>query len=312
MHSPKIETPPIVYVYQCRRGIGSAPKYYVGTTTNFSRRHAEHIGGTGCEFTKQFPNLTCISVQLGGPDVEMQIVLKYMSDHGIDNVRGGPWSQLTISPEEQARIMTQLQSIADVCYICGRAGHFASACPTRGPAPRPKPAARPRLQIRPQSPIRDSAPYDPSAVPTRVPVPYTPPTRVPAPTVPPRTEPPPIPAGVAPQMMELDTSEIDELCRETLKELAELNALLDAPPPPPPRRAIATPIDVAARIERAKQPTAPPFCHRCHRKGHLSKSCVETTNGKTGSNQICSRCSRVGHLVAACRYSCSATGVPIP
>ncbi len=51
-----------------------------------------------------------------------------MDKYGIDNVRGGVYTQVKLSQEQLNEINRKLDSVNDRCYICHKNGHFASSC----------------------------------------------------------------------------------------------------------------------------------------------------------------------------------------
>jgi hypothetical protein len=110
-------------------------KFYVGVTTNIDRRIYEHSTGRGSVWTSKFkpietafmsalpiePNYFITNMD------ETLVTLAYMEKYGIDNVRGGPFTQLDISrhiPTIQAIINTRNNN----CFRCNRAGHFIDQC----------------------------------------------------------------------------------------------------------------------------------------------------------------------------------------
>ena len=54
-----------------------------------------------------------------------------MKKYGIQNVRGGPWCKKKITEDEEAFIEGMIRGNDDICYICGKSGHFARYCKDR-------------------------------------------------------------------------------------------------------------------------------------------------------------------------------------
>lgn len=51
-----------------------------------------------------------------------------MAKYGIDNVRGGSFSQLILNNYEKNIINKMIATAENKCYICGKIGHFANKC----------------------------------------------------------------------------------------------------------------------------------------------------------------------------------------
>jgi hypothetical protein len=59
---------------------------------------------------------------------EDKITKIYMSKYGIENVRGGTYTQITLLNYLLKTLEKELLSSTDKCYRCGRGGHFSKDC----------------------------------------------------------------------------------------------------------------------------------------------------------------------------------------
>jgi len=119
----------MVYIYVLKL---QQDKYYVGKTDNPAYRLETHFKEGGSAFTKRFkpleihkliPNQTAHD--------EQRITQEYMNTYGIQDVRGGPWTKIMLTDEEEEFIQQLLYGETDSCYVCGKGGHFANRCPTK-------------------------------------------------------------------------------------------------------------------------------------------------------------------------------------
>lgn len=104
-------------------------KYYIGKTDNPNFRLENHFESNGSAWTKKY---NPVSIHQVIPDQmdhdEQRITQEYMVKYGIDNVRGGPWCKVKLSPSEKEFIQELLNSENDKCYQCGSTEHFAAQC----------------------------------------------------------------------------------------------------------------------------------------------------------------------------------------
>ncbi len=113
-----------VYALHC-----DGDKYYIGKSSAPIRRVEEHFAGEGAHFTKVYPPIQVVeNTRAVGPYAEDNLVKTYMKKHGIDNVRGGSYSQLEIPEAEVAVLRREIGTATDGCLRCGRLSHWVSDC----------------------------------------------------------------------------------------------------------------------------------------------------------------------------------------
>jgi len=114
-----------VYVLQCKSG-----KYYVGKTTDVMRRFEEHKSGKGSAWTKKYPPARLMECKpMTSPHDENNMTKDLMKKYGVENVRGGSYTQMDLPDELVKAIRMESCATADTCYKCNLAGHFANKCP---------------------------------------------------------------------------------------------------------------------------------------------------------------------------------------
>ena len=121
----KDKTNIIVYVLECSDG-----KYYVGRTNDFSKRLDMHLNGSGSFWTRRYPMVNVIDINWNADKFdEDKYVIKYMDKYGIDNVRGGSYSQMILNEDLKKNINRYLVTANNLCYICNKDGHLIRECP---------------------------------------------------------------------------------------------------------------------------------------------------------------------------------------
>ena len=70
-------------------------KYYIGKTTNYNKRFAQHFNGTGAKVTQKFKPLNCEVVDTCpgyfSDKLEQKHTDKNIKKYGYNNVRGGKY-----------------------------------------------------------------------------------------------------------------------------------------------------------------------------------------------------------------------------
>ena len=114
-----------IYVIECTN-----KKYYVGKTNDVLRRFEEHKSGKGSAWTSKYKPVRLISCrpQVSEHD-ENNETKDLMKKYGIENVRGGSYTQIELPSEEIYVLQKEIIGNVDKCYKCNLAGHFAGACP---------------------------------------------------------------------------------------------------------------------------------------------------------------------------------------
>lgn len=123
-----------LYVIQCEKG-----KYYVGKTADVMRRFEEHKTGKGSAWTSKYKPIKLMECRPMTSDHDENNTTKdLMKKYGIEHVRGGTFTQVTLPDAVVAVLQMELRGNADMCYKCNLAGHFANRCPNDAPTPTPK------------------------------------------------------------------------------------------------------------------------------------------------------------------------------
>ena len=115
---------PSIYILKLQNN-----KYYVGRSDNVDKRIAEHFNRTGCEFTKKYYPIDIYKV-IDNASVfdEDKYVKEYMIKFGIDNVRGGSYSNEHLDPAQLIMIKKEIWNSTNCCNKCGKNTHFAKDC----------------------------------------------------------------------------------------------------------------------------------------------------------------------------------------
>ena len=114
-----------IYVLSC-----SDNKYYVGKTKNLDARIKSHFYSyPDVVWLKLYKPVKLLQVYADQTSFdEDKFTIQYMSEYGIDNVRGGSFTTVNLSKEEKNVIEKMIIGSTDCCYKCKKKGHFAKDC----------------------------------------------------------------------------------------------------------------------------------------------------------------------------------------
>lgn len=113
-----------IYVLICENN-----KFYIGKTNKYvDERFQEHITNP-CAWTKKYKPLKIIHYFESNYDFDEDITtLEYMKKYGIENVRGGTYSQIFLPQHQYLTLQNQLIHVNDKCFTCHQEGHYANNC----------------------------------------------------------------------------------------------------------------------------------------------------------------------------------------
>jgi predicted GIY-YIG superfamily endonuclease len=105
-------------------------KYYVGKTHRGSDiRFQEHISGKGSEWTKLYKPISILETTEHDSAFEEDVFTKkYMMKYGIENVRGGSYTNIVLDDWQIKSLEHEFKSVTDCCFKCGKKGHFVYDC----------------------------------------------------------------------------------------------------------------------------------------------------------------------------------------
>lgn len=107
-------------------------KYYVGRSNQVKDRIDQHYNGNGSAWTQKYKPLELYALYNNCDPLEEDFyTLKMMKEFGIDNVRGGSFSNVILTSEQIAVLQTMICSSESKCFKCNQPGHFMSQCTNR-------------------------------------------------------------------------------------------------------------------------------------------------------------------------------------
>jgi predicted GIY-YIG superfamily endonuclease len=113
-----------IYILKLRGG-----KYYIGKTRNIERRWEEHITGRGTGWTKKHIPISLIkTIKSTSQFDEDKYVKEYIAKYGIENVRGGTYSNVVLDANSIAILEKEIRHSKNLCTRCGRDSHYIKDC----------------------------------------------------------------------------------------------------------------------------------------------------------------------------------------
>lgn len=104
-------------------------KYYVGKTTNKTKRIQDHFDGNGSEWTRKYQPISVLKTIEDCDDFdEDKWTKKMMAKYGIDNVRGGTYCELKLSSDIKQKLVQEISGAEDKCFKCNSDSHFVKDC----------------------------------------------------------------------------------------------------------------------------------------------------------------------------------------
>jgi len=118
-------------------------KYYVGISQNVDERLDKHFcGNSGVAWVQKYLNegRSWVVHEIVKPVIidgithdctefaENVLTKEYMSTYGIENVRGGRWSQIDLKPFVVEELTMEFRSAKGLCFVCGFPGHQSREC----------------------------------------------------------------------------------------------------------------------------------------------------------------------------------------
>jgi hypothetical protein len=107
-------------------------KYYVGKTLNPKLRINQHLNENGSAWTQKYTPIKLLEIIPNNSEFdEDKYTLIYMKNKGIENVRGGSFSQVNLDEDIIKTITKMLKNEDNLCFNCNDKGHFINECPKK-------------------------------------------------------------------------------------------------------------------------------------------------------------------------------------
>ena len=104
-------------------------KWYIGKSDNPEKRFLQHKNGSGSAWTSRYKAVELFKViENVSPFDEDKFTKEYMSIYGIDNVRGGSYTQIILPEEQKKLIQREIWSMKNLCNNCGSSEHWVRSC----------------------------------------------------------------------------------------------------------------------------------------------------------------------------------------
>jgi hypothetical protein len=119
----------MVYIYVLKL---QNNKYYVGKTNNPQFRLENHFNSQGAEWTRLHKPVSLEALISNCDDYdEDKYTRMYMDKYGVDNVRGGSYTQVNLDKGSKEQLTRMSNGTNNRCFTCGKQGHFANNCTTK-------------------------------------------------------------------------------------------------------------------------------------------------------------------------------------
>tara|TARA_B100001287_G_scaffold261062_1_gene249738 strand:- start:292 stop:741 length:450 start_codon:yes stop_codon:yes gene_type:complete len=112
--------------------------YYVGSTKDPSKRFKQHQSGIGAAWTSLHPPVGEKEIMLktvNGWEMvgfeEDKLVKELMIKHGVNNVRGGSYSNIHLDDDVHDMLLNEIFHAQGACLRCGRKSHWVQDCYAR-------------------------------------------------------------------------------------------------------------------------------------------------------------------------------------
>lgn len=284
-----------IYALECQH-----QKYYIGRSTEPSRRILQHFQDQGSGWTRLHPPIRVLTVYENCTRFdEDKYTKEYMDKFGIENVRGGSYCQVELSDDQYQSLIRELRNASDKCTRCGRSGHFVRDC-----------YARTSVAWQPSGGKRSAA--DMSNESQKRSRPKAPPPLPPPPSLPP---PPPQPV-VYLRTQCFRCGGLGHWARDCPAQDQRWQQGEGGRPGHGAKECTrAFPDD---EEDEEDEPENVSLCNRCGRHGHWARDCnmfpeeaEEEEDDGNGTYDCCARCGRNSHWADTCFARTTRDGLPL-